>query len=92
MMVPWHSLNWLHRCTAQCKKGEERKQWRLEAEEERAVTSMAFSPYGHPLEMVTSFRYLWRVISAADDDWSVVVRNLEKSWAVWHRMKMTLSR
>ena len=31
---------------------------RLEAEEEREFTVRAFSVYGRPLEMVTSFRYL----------------------------------
>ena len=61
-------------------------------EEERAVTSRAFSAYGRPLEMVTSFRYPGRVISAADDDWLAVVQNLAKARAVWRRMTRILSR
>ena len=61
-------------------------------EEESVVTSWAFSAYGRPLEMVTSFRYLRRVISAADDEWPKVIYNLEKARAMWRRMMGTLSR
>ena len=48
-------------------------------EEERVVTSRAFSAYGRPLEMVPSFRYMGRVISATDDDWLASIRNLAKA-------------
>ena len=61
-------------------------------EEERAVTSRTFIADGHPLEMVTSFIYLGRVISTADDDWLAVVRNLAKVRTVWRRMTRILSR
>ena len=53
----------MHWHIAQCKKGEKRKIWRLVAEEDRAATSRAFSAYGCPLEMVTSFKYLGNVLS-----------------------------
>ena len=42
--------------------------------------------------MVTSFRYLDRVILAVDDDWLAVVRNLERVRAAWNRMTSILSR
>ena len=42
--------------------------------------------------MVISFRYLGRVILAADDDWLAVVRNLSRSRAVWKRMTIVFSR
>ena len=42
-------------------------------EEARAVTSRSFSAYGIPLEMVTSFKYLERVLLVAGDDWLTVV-------------------
>ena len=58
IMVPWKALNVAHRHTAQCNRGVEQKRRRLVAEKEREVTNRAFSAYGHPLEMVTSFRYL----------------------------------
>ena len=67
MLVLWKTLNGTHRCTEQCTRGEERKRRRLAAEEDREVTARAFSAYGHPLEMLTFFKYLGRVISEAED-------------------------
>ena len=61
-------------------------------EEEKAVTSREFSAYRRLLEMMTSFKYLGRVISVADDDWPEVIRNLENAWAVWRRMTRILGR
>ena len=66
MLVLWKALNGTHRRTSQCNWGAERKIRRLAAEEEREVTTGAIRDYGRPLEMVTSFRYLGRVISASD--------------------------
>ena len=62
MLAPWKSLNGTHRRTANCNRGTERKRQILAAEEEREVTTRDFSAYGILLEMVTSFRYLGRVI------------------------------
>ena len=42
--------------------------------------------------MVTSFKYPERVISATDDNWPEVVRNLAKVKTVWSRMLRILSR
>ena len=42
--------------------------------------------------MVTSFRYLGRVILTADDEWRVVVKKLSRARAVWRRMAHILSR
>ena len=92
MLVPCRSLNMMHWRTAQCRKGAERKRRSLEAEEERAVTSRTFSAYRRPLEMVTSFRYLGRVISAADNDCPEMVRDLSQAREMWKRMTRILSR
>ena len=53
---------------------------------------MEFSAYGRPLDMVTSFRYLGRLISAAEDHWTEVVSNLSQTRSVWKRMKIILIR
>ena len=82
----------MHRCTEQHRKGAERKRRRLVAKEYQVVTSNEFSAYGHLLKMVTSFQYLGRVISSADDDWPAVVRNLSRSRAVWKWTTVILSR
>ena len=92
MLVPWRSLNGSHNGTAQCKKGAEQKQWRLTAEEARAVTSRAFITYGRPLKIVTPFKYLGRVLSAADHEWTEVVQNLMNARTVWWKMSRILIR
>ena len=38
----------------------------------------AFEAYGEPLENVTTFRYLGRVLTAGENDWLEVVGNLGK--------------
>ena len=91
MLVPWRLLNRI-RHRAKCKKGAEQKRRRLVAEEERVVTSRAFSTYGISLDMVTSFQYLGRVILAVDDDCPVDVRKLSRAGAVWKRMTRIISR
>ena len=57
------------------------------AEEEKAATSRTLSAYGRPLEMMTSFRYLVRVILAANGDWPAVIRDMAKARAVWRRIR-----
>ena len=56
------------------------------------VTARVFSTYGHPLEMVTSFKYLGHVILAVDNNWPVVVKNLSRARAVCRKMSRILSR
>ena len=55
-------------------------------EEERGFTDRAFSAYALPLEMVTSFKYPGRVISATENDRPEVVRNLDRAKMLWRRM------
>ena len=76
MLVSSKSLNETQRRMAQCPWGAERKRRKLAAEEEREVTARYFSAYGRPLEMATSFKYLGRLILAADNDWPSVLKNL----------------
>ena len=68
MLVPWKSLNWTHRHTAKFNRGVERKRHRLAVEEDRDVTARYFRSHWQPLDMVTSFRNMVRVILAEDDD------------------------
>ena len=50
-----------------------------------------FSAYGPPIDIVTSFEYLGRVILAVQDDWLAVIQKLAKAWMVWRRMSSILS-
>ena len=48
----------------------------------RESTERAFEAYGAPLENVTAFRYLGRVMTAGDDEWPEVVGKLQRTRTV----------
>ena len=79
MRVPWQFINRSHKCKSQYNKGAERKRRCLEVEEESVAISRKFSAYGRILEMVPSFKHLGKLLLAKDDNWSAVIRNLEKA-------------
>ena len=68
LQVPRKALNGRHLGTAQCKKGAERKRRRLAEKETRENLERAFHAYGKPMEAVSEFRYLGRLLTATDDD------------------------
>ena len=49
----------------------------------RESTARAFETYGAPLENVTAFKYLVRVMTAGDDDWYAVVGNHQRARKSW---------
>ena len=49
-------------------------------------TEGAFEAYGEPLENVTAFKFLGRVMTTGDDDWPAVVGNLHKARKSWGRL------
>ena len=52
----------------------------------REITQRAFETYGEPLENVTAFKYLRRVVTARNDDWPAVVGNLQRERNSWGRL------
>ena len=48
--------------------------------------------HGKPIEAVSSFKYLGRIITAGDDDWPAVAGNLVKARKSWGRLTRILSR
>ena len=92
MLVPWSALNRRHLATAQFARGAERKIRRIEEEELLEISERAFQAYGCPLDNVTAFKYLGRVMTAGDYDWPVLVCNLQKARKSWGRMSRILSR
>ena len=68
MLVTWKALNGYNFATAQCAKGADIKHWRMAEEEMRESVERAFQAYGIPLDTVTSFKYLGRVLTAANDN------------------------
>ena len=60
-------MNGKHQTTEMCAKGAEWKLKRMEEEETQASTEVYFHAYRRPLETVTSFKYLGRVLTTSDD-------------------------
>ena len=92
MLVLWRDLNRKHHDTAMCRKGAERNRRRMAESELRESTERAFEAYGKPIEAVSSFKYLVRIMTAGDDDWPVVAGNLVKARKSWGRPARILSR
>ena len=73
-----------------CRRGDQRKNRRLEEEEAWSGSEMVFKAYGHHLTMVSSLKYLCRVIPYSDDDWTEVVTNILNEWKTWARIFQVL--
>ena len=92
MLVPRWALNGRHPAIAQCTRGGEQKRRRISEEELREILAWAFEEYGEPLENVTAFQYLERVLLVGDDYWLAVLGNLGKAINSWGRLLRILSR
>ena len=63
------------------------------AEEEiRESLERAFQACGEPLEAVTLFKYLVRVLMAGGEEWAAVIDNLTKARKIWTQMTRILGR
>ena len=92
MQVPRKALNGRHLGTMKCAKGAERKRRRLADTEMRDNSERAFRAYGEPMEAVSEFRYLGRLLTATDDDWTAVAGNIHKARRIWGRLAKLLGR
>ena len=90
MMVLCSALNVRHPKTVQCAEGEERKRCRLVEEEVWDSTERDFRLYGLPLTLFTYFNYLGQISMDSDNDWTMVVRNLQKARKKWDRLTSIL--
>ena len=81
-----------HLGTAQCKKGAERKRRRLAETETQENSEREFHAYGKPMEAVSEFQSLGRLLTATDDDWPAVAGNIRKSRVSWGRLARVLGR
>ena len=86
------ALNGCHLGTSQCRTGTDHKRKRLAKEEMRKTSERAFHAYGKQMKAVTEFRYLGRVLTATDDDWLAVARNIWKARVSWGRLARVLGR
>ena len=72
--------------------GAEQKRRRLAEAETRESLERTFEAYGEPIQNVSEFRYLGRVLAAADNDLLAVVGNLGKARKSWGRLSRILIR
>ena len=92
LQVPRKALNGSHLGTAQCKKGAERKRRRLAETETRENSERALHAYGKPMEGVSDFRCLGRILTATENDWLAVAGNIRKVRVIWGRLARVLGR
>ena len=70
----------------------ERKRRRLSEADLKERSERAFKAYREPMENLTKFRYLERVLMAGYDDWLVVVEKLGKAQKRWGWLSRILIR
>ena len=92
MLVPLRALKSRHHATAMCRKGAERKRWRMAEAELWDSTERVFEAYGKPLETVATLKYLGRVMTAGDDNWPAVAGYLVKARKSCGRLSRILIR
>ena len=72
--------------------GKERNLICLLGEDARSGSETAFTADWIPLAQITSFKYIGRIITAVDDEWPAVVRNLRKERRKLLQLTRMLSR
>ena len=75
-----------------CRIGAEKKRRRLAEAEVRDSAEMAFEVYGEQLQIVPRFKYMGRILTEGDENWTAVAGNLVKARKIWGRMQWILSR
>ena len=83
LQVSRKALNGSHLGTIQCRTGTERKRRRLAEAMMWDNSEWAFHAYGKPMEAVSEFRYLGRLLIATDDDWPALAGNNRKARVSW---------
>ena len=90
MFVHWEALNGMHHYTDMCSRGAEQKLRRRRDKKAQEIMAVSFQAYIRSLEKVNTLKYLVRVITASDDDWTLVVANISEARMKWERFSSTL--
>ena len=75
-----------------CAKGAERKLRRRREDEVQEITAVDLYAYIRPLETVTTFKHLGRVLPTSDENWPEMVANIWKAQRKWARFSSILGR
>ena len=57
-----------------------------------ASMELYFQVYGRQLTLVSLFKYLGQVLTASDNDWTVLMGNLRKACMNWAKLLRVLGR
>ena len=86
MSVPWAAINRRQPATSLYAQGTESNRRSLAEDESRAGAVTGFRSYDSPLETVSSFKYLGRLLTATDDNRLAVISNLREARKIWYRL------
>ena len=92
MHVNYRALNSTHPTSQLCADGLARRRQRAAELEVRKAREHVFTACGTPLENVSSFKYLGRVLTSTDDDWPAMYANLGKARKRWGAVSRVLVR
>ena len=92
MLVPWADLNRRHPEMDIYERGSERNIRRLAEEEAQSGEVTEFRDYDRPPEIVSSFKYLGRLLTATDYNWTAVISNIQKTSRSWYCLDQILGR
>ena len=80
-----------HLASETCRKGAEKRSNFLHAIRQERATEITFSVDGQPINRVTEFKYLGRILEENDDDDHAALRQLARAREKWGRMSRLLS-
>jgi hypothetical protein len=75
-----------------CKRGAKRNKQRMQDLQCIGAFRRTFTIQNQPIETLTSFRYLGRIIASSDSDWEAAKFNLHKARTRWMNISRLLAR
>ena len=81
-----------HRGMLLCKKAAEQAQKRAQVEANKQAVKVVFKIGDKPIENVSSFKYLGRILAANDDDLPDMVSNVRRARQRWGQISRLLMR
>ena len=81
-----------HKGSQMCERAKQRGEKRRQVQANREAAGVEFVISGQPIETVTEFKYLGRVLASDDDDWPAVKANIHKARKRWGQVARILSR
>jgi hypothetical protein len=81
-----------HTETVLCRQGAKRNKQRMQDLQCIQASQRTFSIQNQPIETVTSFRYIGRIITSSNSDWEAAKFNLHKARTRWMNISRILTR